>query len=401
MRRQPAARLCLSLIALVSVLRAGGLARSWADDGARVGLRSELGCELDSNAHRTEVIDGAVNPPLVSSPVVRLVLGATFIDVRDRQQLMLSATGAGKLFTAPAARDEDVLVAQTDGGWRLAVGPRTGLAAQAGYYEAFQRASAQPSSATDRRDFRSVTPSLRLDRLLGQRVDAALFAGYRLFVFKPDRGFDFRAPLGGIDLRWSREADDGAADWELTAGVSGERRAFTGARLINACVPPSSVGTSCLPTAGNGQRRDLFLMSRLEMARTGRALIGVGYALHWNGSNSFGETVTRHFATLRLTAPLPLQLYLAARAELVIAEYTDPVTVGQGATSAGQTFVSIEDENRNNLRVDLSRALSDRLQLLARYTLYVNEIGTSSATGGPARFRRQTILLTLAFAIGP
>jgi hypothetical protein len=37
------------------------------------------------------------------------------------------------------------------------------------------------------------------------------------------------------------------------------------------------------------------------------------------------------------------------------------------------------------------------LQLLARYTVYANEIGASGAAG---HFRRQTALLSLSFTVG-
>ena len=50
------------------------------------------------------------------------------------------------------------------------------------------------------------------------------------------------------------------------------------------------------------------------------------------------------------------------------------------ANTAGRTYLSIEDENRSSARVDLSRNLTDRLQIIARYTFYANEI-TASRSG--------------------
>ena len=122
-------------------------------------------------------------------------------------------------------------------------------------------------------------------------------------------------------------------------------------------------------------------------------LLGAGYALHVNLSNSFGETVTRHFVTARFAAALPLDLFVSARAEILFARYADEVVVAQAeGAAAGRAFVSIEDENRNNARVELSRGLGDRLQLIARYTFYANELGSGDVT-----YRRQTALLSLAF----
>src|SRR6185369_15815418 len=123
---------------------------------------------------------------------------------------------------------------------------------------------------------------------------------------------------------------------------------------------------SCVPypDPARRDRRDNFLMGRLEATRTGAVLIGAGYALHWNSSNSYGERVTRHFATLRFAAALPFGLYLAARGELLFARYLHPVVVGQSASMSAQglTYLSVDDENRSSVRVDVSRALGERLQ---------------------------------------
>jgi hypothetical protein len=137
-------------------------------------------------------------------------------------------------------------------------------------------------------------------------------------------------------------------------------------------------------------RRDQFATGHVELTRTGAALLGLGYVLQWNQSNSYGETLQRHFLSLRLTAGLPLGLYLAARAELLIARYADRVMIGSPSTM--QTN-DIDRENRSSVRVDLSRALTERLQLVARYTAYLNELGSVG------RYHRQTALLSLAITL--
>jgi hypothetical protein len=53
----------------------------------------------------------------------------------------------------------------------------------------------------------------------------------------------------------------------------------------------------------------------------------------------------------------------------------------------------IDRENRSSVRVDLSRALTERLQLVARYTAYLNELGSVG------RYHRQTALLSLAITL--
>jgi hypothetical protein len=389
MRRLSPARPLVSVVglALAVGMRAPS---SRAGEALRYDMRAELGGEYDDNAHRAEVVQGVENQPaVVGSPLARAAVGGRLSDVIARgQQLALSATLAGKIFTGSSARTEDVAIADSSARWRLNLGGASGVAAQVVYYEAFQRQSDDATTAADRRDFRSLTPALYLDRRLTDSTVLVAGAAYRWFVFKSDQDFDFQAPSGSLDVRWSRDGstdgDDGAgaADWEIGGGASVEQRSFDGPAL-------PATGTI---TAATPRRSDTFLLGHVEVTRVAGFLAGAGYALQINRSNSYGETLTRHVATLRAAAALPLQCYLAARAELIFAHYRDPVAIGRVSTNG--TLLSIDNENRSSLRVELSRVLSPRWLLLGRYTVYANEIGVSSAV---AHYRRQTALLALAF----
>lgn len=354
-------------------------------------LRAEVGSEVDTNAHRRETVQGAVdNTGAVVSPVGRVVVAGSLSDVvGDGHQVALSATVAGKVFTNTDARSENVAIVDGSALWRKALAPRWALALSSAYYEAFQGDG--PNFGIDRRDFRSFTPTLRLARTFGDSVDAGVGGGYRLFVFKPDHSFDFQAPTAVLDARWARETADGAAEWDVSVRASYERRFYSGRQLVEttACTPQP-----CPPTTGLDLRRDHFLTSALDVSRTGRVLLGAGYGLFVNRSNSFGETVLRHFLTARFAAALPLELYLAARVEILVARYADPQFLAPGPM-AGSPFVSIEDENRNSARVELSRNFGERLQLIARYTFYANELQRDTNVN----YRRQTALLSLAFTL--
>jgi hypothetical protein len=120
--------------------------------------------------------------------------------------------------------------------------------------------------------------------------------------------------------------------------------------------------------------------------------VGAGYAIQWNRSNSYGETLFRHVGTVRVTVPLPVGFYLAARSELVYVRYADRVTLALGPT--GTPSATIEDENRSYIRAELSRDVGSHLQLIGRYSLYVNALG-----GQGNRYQRQTATLALAFTI--
>ncbi len=388
-------------IAVAATLFFGGAAPARAtpsdDDApstARYVVRAELGPEIDSNAHRTEQVKapGVFNPAPVISPLARAVLSASLQDiVAEGQQVAVSATLAGKVFGKEAARGEDVAIAETSALWRAALGERGALSTSAAYYEAFQRAAMDPNYVSERRDFRSVTGTLRLSRAIADHVELGGGGGYRLFLYKADRSYDFQSPSAHLDLRWAREAEDGAADWEAMARASYERRAFASKALIGDTTgcPPSQ---ACVFSTSLDGRVDHLFTGAFDVARTGAVLVGGGYAVHLNVSNSFGETVTRHFLTARFAAELPMGLSLAARVEVLFARYADAIIVAQSSDTAGRAFITYDDENRSSARVDLSRNLTDRLQLIARYTLYTNELAATAVT-----YRRQTALLSAAF----
>jgi hypothetical protein len=360
---------------------------------ARYLVRAELGPEVDTNAHRTERVNvaGVSNPAPVVSPLARAVLSGSLQDiVADGQQVAVSATVAGKIFEREAARGEDVAIAESSSMWRAALGQRGALALTGAYYEAFQHAVMDPDYVSERRDFRSLTGTLRLSRAIAEHAELGGSGGYRLFLYKADRSYDFQSPSASLDLRWAREADDGSADWEATARASYERRAFASKALVGE-VTGCLMSQACVVATSPDARVDHLLTGAVDVARTGAVLVGAGYALVLNRSNSFGETVTRQFLTARFAADLPLGLALAARVEVLFARYAAPIIVAQ---DAGRSFVTYEDENRSSARVDLSRDLTERLQLIARYTFYTNELAATSVT-----YRRQTALLSLAFTL--
>jgi hypothetical protein len=372
----------------LAVFGAAGVARAQEApslDTLRYQLRGELGVELDSNARRTEEIRGVNSPAPVSSLVQRVVVSAALVDnPAAGHEVAVAATAAGKWFDAADAKKENVAIAQSSLVWRAALGPRARLALAGGYYEAFQN----PDAGADRRDFRSLAPGLQLSWPFGDTLDLTVGAGYRMFRFKADHAYDFVAPTAGADLRWVRALEEGA-DWDVAAGAAFERRDFAGTALV-ACDPPSPNGLPCVGTAG---RLDRFVLGHAEVTRTGRLLTSLGYALHYNTSNSFGESVTRHFAIVRFAASLPAGLYVTGRADLLFARYSDPLAIGQAAT--GNAYVSIEDENRSSFRLDVARDFGERLRAFARYTFYANELGSNSALS----YHRHTLLISLALLL--
>ena len=316
-----------------------------------------------------------------------------FDQVAPRQRSPVSATAAAKIFDAPAARSENVAIAQSSLMWRAALGARTWLAPAGVYYEAFQSWGPEGDPAGERRDFRSLAPMLELRT--GAVRTASISesaAGYRWLVFKPDRDFDFNGPTAGVNLRWLYDTESGA-DWEARAGAALEYRRFGGPALVGNC-----------PARRPSLRRDRrcatddFLMAQARADAHGprAARRSVTCSSH-NASNSFGETLIRHIgfarvATRAAVRPLPG----GARGPAVRSFYRDPIPIAQTTDMAqmvgGKQFVTIEDENRSSVRVDLSRDIAAPLRAILRYTFYANELGGNSGT-----YRRHTLLLSLAF----
>ena len=126
------------------------------------------------------------------------------------------------------------------------------------------------------------------------------------------------------------------------------------------------------------------------MTRTTAFLLGAGAALHLNQSNSYGEGLVRGVFHLRAVVPLPWALSLSSRADLVATHYWNSQVLGQDP-NAGAPLVSIEDENRSTLRVEVARPLAQGFEIGARYVFY-----SSFPSRGSVDYRRQTALLYLA-----
>jgi hypothetical protein len=318
-------------------------------------------------------------PTIASAQAARLSAGLDADLVTEgRHLLSLRLSTAGKKYFQAAAAGEDLLLLDGRGGFDLALGTRNILGLSLAHYDAFQRASGLP----DARDFRSTTPGLRWDHQRG-RARFSLGGGWRWFAFKPERAFDFQAPNAYLVYRHhiAPPLDEPDAEWDWSASLQFERRAFEG--------PSCASLASCL-SEGAPSRSDRFFALGLELTRTGTHLFGGGTSLISNRSNSYGESLERLAFHLRAALLLPLGLSLGVRAEGVLTRYRDRVPVGHDASS--NRFVNIEDEGRSTLRLELARPLGDRFDLGLRYTLF-----TSAPRSNEVRYERQTALLFLAF----
>ena len=364
----------------LTVLIALGACSAARADTDHHDLRVELGPEYDSNPDRSEHIANT-RPTLTQaapSPLARLVASGNWASTLGQAgALSLSGALAGKRFLHDDARGDDVLIAQAGANGSLRLARRTILGATGGYYDAFQR------GPIDRRDFRSLTPVLRLEQGFGEAAQLALGGGYRWFTFKSSDSLSFAGPTAFVTIRQMFPGDmaSEAADWEWNAGAALEWRGFDG---------PACSNDTCTPVASAPTRLDRFWLGHVEVARTSSFLLGAGAALHVNQSNSRGEALVRGVFHLRAVVPLPWTLSLSTRADLVVTHYQNSLLLAQDP-SAGVPLASIEDENRSTLRIEVSRPLAQGIEIGTRAVLY-----TSFPSRGSIEYSRQTFLLYLA-----
>ncbi len=363
-----------SVLVLLSLI---GLWSMQAQAAPRYELRCELGPEYDTNPTRAERLSSAADLAPGPSALSRFVTSAAGAwALSPRLGLSLSGGLGGKRFMHADAHGEDVMVLEAAGTFTVGLVERTRLAFSGAYYEAFQR------GPFDRRDFRSGAPGLRLDRRFAEHGLLSVGAGYRWFTFKSDSGYSFDGPTAVVRVHQALPGnlEQEGADWDWDAMASLEWRGFSG---------PACERDVCVD-AGRPRHTDRFWMASAEVTRTSRILLGAGAALHVNRSNSYGESLVRGSLHLRWVLPLPGELSLSGRAEMVVTRYADSLPLVRDP-EMGTPRISIEDESRSTLRIELARPLSRNVEIGARYTLY-----TSAPSSGPLDFRRQTVLLYLA-----
>lgn len=368
----------------------------------RFGLTLSLGPEYDSNANRAESVANAESSP--DTPTGSFLLrstGAMRLTWRtDNNVLRLSLSAGGKVFFNPAVFDQDVFALSLGGEDRVRVARFLHLAVAGDYYDAWQL----PVAPNRARDFRSGSVVGRV-YFVDPLGEVALSGGYRGFQYKPDPYFDFQAAQATA-VAVARLVFGANQDHELDVSASYhlERRYYNGVVELFADPPKTAptdppcaygypIGDRCL-IAGTDERRDWWHEGGVEVTYVGPLLVGLGYGIQLNLSNSFGQSLLRHIVTLKLSYRFPWSLYVTLKAQLYASVYLDPVLLDQNIQS--QTFVTIEDENRNNVIVDIERPIGDTgLAFNARYSVFTNEISPS-----PVSFLRQVIYVGLTYRVG-
>jgi len=351
-----------------------------AAETVRYKLQSEIGLEYDTNPGRQERVDNDPDPaPITPSPGGRLVVGGlSTLKLSSKSVLIARLQAAARGFSETLARKDSVGIVQGS----LALATRFGVASRArlslSLYDAYQED--QPGA----RAFRSVLPRLQLSHGLPLGVVNAT-AGYRWFEFKPESAFSFSGPRASVAWQFAKSGQEDpetyelGADWLFSLTASYERRGFR--RLFSEIDPDSALSS----------RTDNFLGLLADTSRTTDFLIGGGFGAFLNDSNSRPDGLVRFFVYVKGAVLLPLDITASWRAELLYTSYAVPLTLARDPVT-GTARTSLDDENRNTVRLELARPVAAGWRASLRAILYTNELGT-----GPVRYRRQSLLLSAVY----
>jgi len=290
-------------------------------------------------------IRSPAQPQLVGQRGVRLLRGGYALGLGAQSRTVLSVD--------PDLSPENELKLWGDLRWMRPIGQRP---VSAGF--GLSAIDALPTTDdVGARTFRMLGAQGLLSLRGGEGRTVTIAVGGRDFVYKPDHRYDWRGPTASVRLDltlWER--DEGARSVELSAQFEFEARAFDTVAYAGACPEGAPPKPECY--AGTTvQRSDRFQRGALELTWTGRFVAAASYQLSVTDSNSYGQSIVRHRATLSATRTLPWRLYGSALATLQLDHYPDGLPVDLDLVT--QTFTALDDENRSSFQVRLARHLGE------------------------------------------
>ncbi len=368
------------------------------------GLAMEAGAEYDSNVHR---VDGTDPAQQRGAPLFRL--GArTYVSNRSGGGVLsrLFVLAATKTFATREAQNENAFIFQGNGETSIGlVGPIwAGIRASGYTAKNYELASPQgaPAPNPNPEDMQAlVVLPPRTFSLAGadlfailpgpdqHRITAAV--GLRYFQFDSEKTSDWWSDSYGIQYAASfplgRQEDGRSLDVAATYFLQ-RRDYFRGDAFTTSCPDDVPQGGDCSRPAnspGVHNRADLFHSLGAEVLYSGGLLAKARYELSLVDSNSYGQSVLRQRLELKLVTELfDSGYFLTVAGAVLLNLYLDALPL---TDVDRQTFITIEEENRNSLALGLSHDF-DQLELEARYTIFSNEFASDETA-----FRRQTFYL--------
>lgn len=358
----------------------------------RWNLELEGGSEFDTNIHRLELGEEAMDE-VVASPLMR---GGARLRLsykpKKGQQLRMTGFGGAKLFTTEDGQSENVAIVSLTGHYGRALRSRSMvLGVRGNYYDAF---GYEPFGAgglvNEGRNF-SLGNIEATATVVGPRQHRlTMHAGYQSFTYKPDEDFDWSGDHYGLQYQttfWRGDPDEDldAASVDVSVGYRLSRRGYRGRAFTNVCGADEMPEPRCfLPT--DFDRADMHHAAGAELVYTGDRIYSARYEVQISDSNSYGQSLVRQRFEVGLTTETWAEIFLTARAAVQFNTFLDPLLLARNVQA--QTFVTIDDENRNSLSLHLARDVGKDWSVEARYALFTNEFATQELS-----FRRQVFYL--------
>lgn len=326
-------------------------------------LTLTVGVEADSNALRQQGVDQRQDQ--ASRFFLHLETGEMF---GRGQQVVLSTMSGGKVYrTHP---DEDALLNQAT--VRTTLFPL--ISEDMRWLFLYAKGSAK--DRTERVDHQGYLRASTLGGAglaLGPVVVSA-GAGASVFVFKPDEDLSSVGP--SLEASASLEPLD---DLRLSVALVRVSKAFRSARWVR--------------RTGTGIVRDLQEVRRdtAEVwvgSLTYEALFVATVASTYTkqDSNSYGQAYRRMGGTLTLSVPTPIALVISGQLRVQKTKYHDEQFIDE--------TLAIDEDNRNSTVLALDWEVTESLGAELRYSLYLQEAGTSEAD-----YQRQLLFLGVSLAM--
>ena len=370
-------------------MRRAGLALLFAAHRAAASpwtVTLEGGAEADSNVERVETGPGLDVAP-IRAGVVRLGAQLHHADRILGGAYTLGMSGLGRyVLDNDLASPENVALIAGDLRWLHAVGERP---VAVGFALTGADALAISDSIGDR-TFSNAGADALLAIRSGEDRKLTLGIGGRRFIYKPDHQFDWTGPVATarLDLVLWQPAGE-TKSLELAGNAGFEARTYNSNAFADSC----AIGEAQLPICfapTTITRRDRVQRVGVELTWVGDIVAAAGYQVTVVDSNSYGQSLVRHRATLSATTELGWGIFGTALATLQIDRYLNGLLVQSDFQHT--EFTNLEDENRSSIQVRVARPLGKTISVEIRGAIW-RGIGDSMS----AAFSRELLYAGLIY----
>ncbi|HEY3447296.1 MAG TPA: hypothetical protein VGK67_13075 [Myxococcales bacterium] len=336
-------------------------------------LTASLGPGLDTNPSRTvandaSTLDGYLG--LAATGKLKLTFG------EGQQATGRYDVGLRKFFLT---NREDLAVQQAALDWAMSLGRVVVGAEASGKWWA---------SVSGSRDYADLGGDLFLDVALARQVSLRVLAGAHGFVYPPahlgppdpaappvdpktadaDGAYDWVGPQGSLALRWQP-----ARRHTATLALFGALPYYNGFSRYE--------GSSEFANGADGypvvRRRDAQFGGQVSYGYRGPVAVQAGYSYVRINSTSYGEASERHRLWAAASAKLPLRLYASLLAAYQFIGYPDGVFLSWD-------LQLLDDESQSSVGAKLGFAVTDEIDLEARYASYWFELPKVAAPSDPS-----------------